>query len=263
MVEGPLNLHGALLVLDYWRPNTYFQSFQINFANLWVQLHLIPGDYLDYDNLHAIIQALGDVQNVEWHAQNIIEKDFIRVQETSSSTLVRIQITHNLQDLQQMVEANKSLELICLQEPKLANFMLLSMEESSIHKLQLESKRASSIQSAASDSLIGNKRKNQEATPSLRCTSLEPAPKRVKFRKFQRTLLTRVHNVSHLINACTTSGNTYKLNSINLPSCIHNASLFCNHKLNSLYAYNFNIILFEDRVLVIVSQQPKYRSQYL
>ncbi|GAA0175374.1 hypothetical protein LIER_28559 [Lithospermum erythrorhizon] len=65
MAERPINMHGALLVLDYWRPNTCFQTFQISVITIWVQIRLIPDDYFDYHNLHHLIQTLGDIQSLQ------------------------------------------------------------------------------------------------------------------------------------------------------------------------------------------------------
>ncbi|GAA0143387.1 hypothetical protein LIER_35735 [Lithospermum erythrorhizon] len=106
-----------------------------------------------------------------------------------------------------MVDANKPLDLICL-EYLILNFKLLSMKESNVQLLQTDSiyEIGASSNQTASDLLIGIKRKSQEPILSLRSTSLEPVAKRARFKKFHSTSPIRVHNIAHLISARTISG---------------------------------------------------------
>ncbi|GAA0155184.1 hypothetical protein LIER_12967 [Lithospermum erythrorhizon] len=68
ILKLPLNINGALIVLQHWTPNLVFQSFEITHINLWVQLHGIPGEYFLEANVRRLARIASEVLVLDWYS---------------------------------------------------------------------------------------------------------------------------------------------------------------------------------------------------
>ncbi|GAA0166199.1 hypothetical protein LIER_40141 [Lithospermum erythrorhizon] len=71
-MHDPYNVNGALLLLDRWIQNLFLQTFTVNFINIWVQIHGVPIEYFEYDNIYRIGGMAREVIAVEWTSMSSI-----------------------------------------------------------------------------------------------------------------------------------------------------------------------------------------------
>ncbi|GAA0143417.1 hypothetical protein LIER_35741 [Lithospermum erythrorhizon] len=65
--RSPLNINGALLILQHWTPNIVFSNFDISHTNIWVQIHGIPVEYFEESNVSRQIRVAGDIVVLDWN----------------------------------------------------------------------------------------------------------------------------------------------------------------------------------------------------
>ena len=76
--QSPVNFNGALFVMAHWRPNTCLETFKIEYADVWIQLHGIPLEYFVREHIEGLVDSAGERIVIEWNSPEAEAKEFIR-----------------------------------------------------------------------------------------------------------------------------------------------------------------------------------------
>ncbi|KAI8528007.1 hypothetical protein RHMOL_Rhmol12G0118200 [Rhododendron molle] len=78
--EQPWNVHGAVLVLQPWKPNTILPQLQFPSMDVWVQAHNIPIECFYSDLANLLGHAAGHLLQMDWSYDRTRSLDFFRFQ---------------------------------------------------------------------------------------------------------------------------------------------------------------------------------------
>ncbi|KAI8573802.1 hypothetical protein RHMOL_Rhmol01G0303800 [Rhododendron molle] len=78
LAEQPWNVHGAVLVLQPWAPNTILPQLQFPAVDVWIQAHNIPIECYYSDLAHLLGSAAGHLLHVDWSDIRTRSLDFFR-----------------------------------------------------------------------------------------------------------------------------------------------------------------------------------------
>ncbi|KAI8531227.1 hypothetical protein RHMOL_Rhmol11G0120800 [Rhododendron molle] len=78
LAKQPWNVHGAVLVLQPWAPNTILPQLQLPAMDVWVQAHNIPIECYYSDLAHLLGSAAGHLLQVDWSEIRTRSLDFFR-----------------------------------------------------------------------------------------------------------------------------------------------------------------------------------------
>lgn len=78
LAERPWNVHGAVLVLQPWVPNTILPQLKFHAVDVWVQAHNIPIECYYSDLAHLLGSAAGHLLQVVWSDVRTRSLDFFR-----------------------------------------------------------------------------------------------------------------------------------------------------------------------------------------
>ncbi|KAF7132812.1 hypothetical protein RHSIM_Rhsim09G0207700 [Rhododendron simsii] len=78
LAEQPWNVHGAVLVLQPWAPNTVLPQLQFPAMDVWVQAHNIPIECYYSDLANLLGSAAGHLLQVDWSDVRTRSLDFFR-----------------------------------------------------------------------------------------------------------------------------------------------------------------------------------------
>ncbi|GAA0172469.1 hypothetical protein LIER_41341 [Lithospermum erythrorhizon] len=67
--NGLYNVNGALLLLESWIPNTSLRDFQVAHMGLWIQIHGIPVEYFENEDIYRLGSTAGEVIGIEWNSE--------------------------------------------------------------------------------------------------------------------------------------------------------------------------------------------------
>ncbi|GAA0139518.1 hypothetical protein LIER_01045 [Lithospermum erythrorhizon] len=77
--RSPLNVNGALLILQHWTPNIVFSNFDISHTNLWIHIHGILAAYFEESNVRRLARVAGDIVVLDWYSISAQALHFVRV----------------------------------------------------------------------------------------------------------------------------------------------------------------------------------------
>ncbi|GAA0157824.1 hypothetical protein LIER_15007 [Lithospermum erythrorhizon] len=63
----------------HWTLNLVFQSFEIAHANLWIQIHGIPGEYFSESNVRRMARVAGEIVVLDWYSNSAQALHYVRV----------------------------------------------------------------------------------------------------------------------------------------------------------------------------------------
>lgn len=65
MRRSPWYVMNHLLSLQFWLPEVSPYELDFNFNSLWIQVHIVPLEYLNCQNVTSIPKKVGIVEEVE------------------------------------------------------------------------------------------------------------------------------------------------------------------------------------------------------